>query len=249
MNSIIYLINNYIDEIMLEYQITTINKDFTSKKSENILDTKVLNEEINLKCISNLSSKPKLLGAGYFGKVYEIDNKTVAKISQLATYSRFTSNLMDKMKQEYTISKKAGLLGIVPEVYNHFICRTDNGYFHILLMENLKTKGAQTFEKWLSKNKNERKQQLMLNKIQDKVNLLHKNNIIHKDIKDDNIMVLKDKSIRIIDFGLSNTKKNLMKTSIEFELKTVQWMINKNISVKTYVINKLIENNEIKLIV
>ena len=40
------------------------------------------------------------------------------------------------------------------------------------------------------------------------LNHCHAQNIVHRDIKPDNIMITKDDTVRLIDFGLSKASKN-----------------------------------------
>ncbi len=252
--SLFNIINQYTDEILLEYQMKTVNKDISNKNPKNILDTQVLYQNINLECVPNLTNKSKILGSGAFGTVYEIDSKTAVKISKIhyEKESNQKINLMEKIKLEYLISKKAGDLEIGPKVFSHLICKNDNGFFHIILMENLQKKGTKTLTEWLNKNKTEIKRQSILKKIKQKVDKLHKHNIIHSDIWSNNILVLENKNdidIRIIDFGLSKTKTHLMKKEIENDYINLKYMIHENISMKDYIINRLLENQQIKLIV
>ena len=41
------------------------------------------------------------------------------------------------------------------------------------------------------------------------INHCHAHNIVHRDIKPDNIMITDDDSVRLIDFGLSKAHKGL----------------------------------------
>ena len=40
------------------------------------------------------------------------------------------------------------------------------------------------------------------------INHCHALNVVHRDIKPDNIMITENDSVRLIDFGLAKAKKN-----------------------------------------
>ncbi len=251
-NTILLLIEDYIDEILLEYQIKNIkNKNIsTGNKIINLLDADKTDENFETKCVD--SNKLKLIGTGYFGKVFEFNKTKAVKIKNITRLFQINNkpdNLIKIIKNEYNISKKAGKLNVGPKIYNHFICKTDIGYYHIIYMENIKN--SITLTDWLKKKRSENSKKLILDKIEEKIKILHKNNIIHHDIYGDNILIIKKPKIdiKIIDYGISYNSKTLIEKEKYIEYKNLKFLLNIRVSITDYIINKLLENNEIKILI
>lgn len=246
--NIIDVLRQYTNTILIDYQLKSTNiKDITSKK---LIDIMNADSSADIDCV-NIKNK-KMLGQGSFGRVYKIDTNKLVKIININTlyaHNNNPNNLREIIDYEYNIAKKAGEIGVGPQIYNHFICKSDSGYYHIMYMENIKN--STTLTVWLEKKKNQKLKDEILKKIKIKLEKLHSNNIIHHDIWSDNILVVKKKNnnfdVVIIDYGLAHSGANIIKTEKDREYKNLKYLISNNINIYNYVIDKLLENKEIKI--
>ena len=245
--NIISVLREYINNILVEYQLKSMKvKDITSKNLINILN---VDSSTDIDCV-DIKNK-KLIGRGSNGSVYKLDASTLVKIININTLYSYNNNT-DKLKEiidsEYNIAKKAGDIGVGPKVYNHFICKSDSGYYHIIYMENIKN--STTLTSWLEKKTNQKNKEELLNKIKIKLRKLHDNNIIHRDMWSDNILVVKKKNnfdIVIIDYGFAQVQDNILKLEKNREYNSLKYLINNNINIYNFIIDKLLENKELKI--
>ena len=92
-------------------------------------------------------------------------------------------------------------------------------------MEYIKGKTLSEYQYNHKLNKQEK------NKLNNKIDKLHKLNIYHRDLHKSNIMVIKKYNkidFMIIDFGFSNEKKNIIKQLKERNKKIINKYINNN---------------------
>lgn len=151
-------------------------------------------------------TKGKFLGKGGFAKCYEfqcINNKRIyaAKIVSKANLSK--SSAKQKLKSEIKIHKSLFHKHIVK--FEHVFEDNDNVY---ILLELCKCK---TLNDIMKKRKiiTELEVKYFLDQILKAVNFMHKNKIIHRDLKLGNLFLNEDMEIKIGDFGLA--------TIIEFQ--------------------------------
>jgi tRNA A-37 threonylcarbamoyl transferase component Bud32 len=85
----------------------------------------------------------------------------------------------------------------------------DDEYYSVIYMELIK---GVPLETWLNGNPSTKEIKIVIDKIRLKKNLLHRNNIFHNDLHDENIMVITDGTldIRIIDFGMALSSKTVL---------------------------------------
>ena len=164
----------------------------------------------------------KLIGSGAYGKVYEaydkINKKNVA-IKIVTLYEKekelkkelFTRILYEKEKELekelFTrISYEISYLKLFNNPYiitlNECFCVNNNVYIVTELMEN----NLLTIIKTVPNLTNEH-YKIILYQLLCGLQYLHSSNIIHRDMKPDNILINDDSTIKICDFGL--VRKNL----------------------------------------
>jgi tRNA A-37 threonylcarbamoyl transferase component Bud32 len=91
--------------------------------------------------------------------------------------------------------------------FDHEAKHVRSGYnFYAILLKYLPEEKFQTIDEYLRNLKNHRRKRILAEKLRRRVDKLHKLNMAHGDIKEQNIMVRETKQgigLRLIDFGLS----------------------------------------------
>ena len=159
----------------------------------------------------------KCLGKGAFGEVYLTSKQGFKqKFATKKIDKKFTQNPRSKkyLENEINILKEIDHPNIIKLVEVH-----ESSQFYYLVMELCNGGGlAECLEEYQKKNKKpfpEEIVQYLMKQIVDGINYLHKNKILHRDIKLDNILVNFDSEedkktknmlkakVKIIDFGFA----------------------------------------------
>lgn len=135
------------------------------------------------------TEKKKVLGKGAYGKVYQHSKTRALKVVNKKHFD----------KNEFLINYVLGEAKIAPKVYN--IERCDNNV-HIV-MQKIDT----TLDKWLMKQRSAKSKTKAYTKIIELIKKMHDMNIVHGDIKSDNIGKIGSRWV-LIDFGHSFYKSN-----------------------------------------
>lgn len=150
----------------------------------------------------------KWIGKGSYAKVYKGFNKqtnqpvAIKKIS----FKDLPENVKSRTMVEVQILETLNHPNII-KLYGH---KFDNDY--LFLITEYCNGGELT--KWIKNNNNPDETLQVIKQIMEGMNYLHQNNIIHRDIKPQNIL-LSDSTVKICDFGFSKEIKdelNMMKT-------------------------------------
>ena len=160
----------------------------------------------------------KLLGAGSYGSVYLAKSKFSNNESEHVAIKKF--QLHDKkaylsFKNEIKIFKKIKSDYLV-KILDYY---RDSRYMY-LVMEYAEKGDLEQYIRSAYKRKNKIDTKFIdtvIYQITEGLNTLHKNNIIHRDIKSSNILVFNDNLVKITDFGVSKLLENnnlLANTSI-----------------------------------
>ena len=152
-----------------------------------------------------LNSKYKiidLIGEGGFGKTYKVFNKENNEIYVIKQIS-----LKDKDLEK--ILKEAEILSSIhnDNIVKYFESFIDDKYFYIV-MEYCQ---GLDLKKYINKYKKEKNNKRINPNVIYKyiidickgLNEIHANNVIHRDIKPDNLLITEDNKIKICDFGIS----------------------------------------------
>lgn len=177
-------------------------------------------EELNKNLNFNLLD---LINEGSYGKVYKSDDEKLA-------IKKILSNIHDNnlIKNEINIldliNKKGGHPNIIK--YNNYYIYDDNYY---IITEYIK--GNTLYDEILNKKFNTNEIINLIKQLSLALLFLHNNNIIHCDIKPENIIIKKNLELKLIDFGsanLNNNKVSHMNYTIAFVSPEV--LIEKNIT-------------------
>ncbi len=248
-NTYVKLIKPYIDDALLNRQLNHYNYN-VKNVSENVTNT----YPPLLKCITEKIDRNNFIGSGLYGSVYKISEEIAVKFASLASYQReisYCKNDVGKcVREEVALSRKAGLLGVGPKIYDHFLCKVkDDEYYSVIYMELIK---GVPLETWFNSNPTIREIEKVREKIRLKKNLLHRNNIFHNDLHDENIMVITNGSldIKIIDFGMAISSKSLLLKEKLYDNSSINSIFEKKKLLKApsdallyyYVVYNLIKN-------
>ena len=151
-------------------------------------------------CMKKLVVKKKI-GQGFYGNVFEIDDKKVVKIIKFEG-----KQPMKNFIQEVEMMKKSATIGIGPKVFDHYTCCQHFGScFGIIIMEYI---NGSTLRDWTAKPHGKKTKDEMLNKIRAAIQKLHAHSIFHNDLHNTNILIAKNGNVKIIDYGYATGKAN-----------------------------------------
>jgi predicted Ser/Thr protein kinase len=234
---------NQIMYCITKNEIKSINAKFKDTSKD------LVSEGDGMKCLEKPLKVKKLLGEGFFGKVYEVDKKTVVKIVKVNLGNKRRFNI-DNVKSELELSKKAGKLGVGPKVYNVYTCCDGLICYYVIYMEFIKGK---TLWQWLSGKRTDEEKQNVKLLLQKKLRILHKNNIVHSDVHGDNIIVISErnkvKDLVIIDYGLAINKSNvkLQDYNIDWIFRDLNKDQIKYHEITDYVLKRMLDNEDVKI--
>lgn len=153
----------------------------------------------------------KSIGEGTFGKVHlGIHNLTQEKVAikVLEKAKILEQDDIERINREIKFLKKLKNINII-KIYE-IIETKSNVYF---IMEH--APGGELFNYIVSKKKLEEKEaSFFFAQIVHALDFIHKHNIVHRDVKPENMLLTENNTIKLIDFGLSNqyNKGGLLKT-------------------------------------
>ena len=196
-------------------------------------------------------NKIKIIGSGYYGTTYSCyknSKKYAIKLQkynyEYGTLETFINSIVSEYNKLNKLNKTECHF-FVPKVYDIIFIfnESSSSLYSIIIMEFI---NGITLKKYIDK-----KGKLSItdkNKLDSNLNKLHKFGIFHRDLHNENIMVVKKGktyNFIFIDFGSSKTKKNLKNNSLK--------IISNNIIKEKYKliyisINNVITNKMISLI-
>jgi len=147
-------------------------------------------------------SKAKRIGAGGFGKIYLIKHKVDGK-KYAAKYQKLTSPKMEKLvHDEATFLKDLSEGKRIVDIYDYY----EKDRHSLLVLEYLE--GGELFAKVGASNYDltEEKCKKFVIELLKALNFLHERQIIHLDLKPQNVMMKSKRDefkIKLIDFGLA----------------------------------------------
>ena len=147
-----------------------------------------------------------MLGAGAFGKVFHTQNKHDASFE-------VAIKVLDKVKLADSINSIMNEVAILnaldhPNIVKYYETYNDEKFIY-LVMEYIS--GKPLFEKIIEQPSNmfsEDQAAQYMRQLFQAINHCHAQEIVHRDIKPDNIMINANNTVRLIDFGLSKESIN-----------------------------------------
>jgi serine/threonine protein kinase len=145
----------------------------------------------------------KMLGTGSAGEVYRAQDKNLGRTVAIKLLTEQTASLDTELRRRFVQEAKAASALNHPNILTVFEAGQYQGLDY-MVMEYVE---GQTLREYLKKGKPSFSNLLNI-AIQMCVALesAHAANIIHRDIKPDNIMIRKDGLVKLLDFGLAKIK-------------------------------------------
>ena len=189
-----------------------------------------LNDQIQIRSKYRISHK--MIGKGAFAEVYK-GNLTSDKNTKVAIKWYKKKRLFDK--EIKAIKDEVNVLSTLdhPNIVKLHEVFQDEKYIYIV-MEYLK---GRTLSDWLTKNEkpmSEEEATYVIHQLVSAISYWHSNNIVHRDIKLDNIIIDDNLKITLIDFGLSKnfSKSKIMKSTTGSPLFMAPEVLHKKYSNK-----------------
>jgi predicted Ser/Thr protein kinase len=212
-------------------------------------------EEFNA-CLQKVRGNTKVLGQGYYGKVFDVPTdacftkvpkavkRVAVKVENLK--SDYDSNqTADRVSEATHIAKKAAALGIGPKMYDSFVTVNKDGVVQIIKIFEIVDGSS-----WQNATWTPAKKQQALKSLEDAIQLMNKNGIIHHDLHTGNVMVTDEGKVYIIDYDLAKmAAKEEQNRIAAFNQTKSQWEPKGAASNKgvRYIYDKLVEDGSIVL--
>jgi len=136
----------------------------------------------------------KMIGKGGFGATYLARDRSM--FDQFRAIKEIPSEFCDEKEDEFLtfLSHPS-----IPKLYERF----NSGKFHYSVMEFIEGESVEEKVKLRSNGLPEAQILKLAEQIFDVLSYIHSQNVIHRDLKPDNILIRKDGSISLIDFGIA----------------------------------------------
>jgi serine/threonine protein kinase len=120
-------------------------------------------------------------------------------------------SIQDKKDQEHLLSEIKILQTIEHPNLVKFFEFFESDHYYLIVMEYIE---GETLSQLINSNSvlTECQARRIFTQLIELTSFLHQNNIFHRDIKPDNIIVQPDLNIKLIDFGLSSSNPNFLST-------------------------------------
>ena len=153
-----------------------------------------------------------IIGRGGFGKVWKVKSKKTNKCYALKQMSKV--KIIDK-KSIKSINSERELLSKIynPFIVNMYYAFQDDKYLYLVM--DLMSGGDLRYHISMHKKFSEEQTRFFICGITLSLEYIHQNNIIHRDVKPENLVLDENGYIRLTDFGIAkiNTRDNSSETS------------------------------------
>jgi predicted Ser/Thr protein kinase len=207
-------------------------------------------------CVENVKEKTKVLGQGYYGKVFNVPaNPCIKHLPKGVKHIGVKVESLkpdvdenqtpDRLKEVTMIAKKAGMLQIGPKMYDSFVTVGDDGLVQIIKVFEIIDGTSWMNTEW----KSEKAKKNALEKVTKLIHQMNKAGIIHHDLHSGNVMISKTGRVYIIDFDLAKLVENEESDRLSSFTGLNSWGPKGVLSDKgiQYIYTKLIENGSIKV--
>lgn len=155
----------------------------------------------------------KKIGSGGMGNVYQArDNRLdrIVAVKILKTEFNNDENFVRKFRRESLAAASISHPNIV-SIYDVGVDEIDGGKFYYIVMEYV---DGSTLKEFIKEHGPLSEKQAVNYSIQiaEALKVAHKNNIVHRDIKSQNIMITSDNRVKVTDFGIARMAGNTTMT-------------------------------------
>ena len=177
---------------------------------------------VQVQCQTGTWALLKTVGAGSMGKVKLAKNQETGEQAAIKIVPRYSSeehkNEADRIRAEHSKEVRTQREAAIVTLVNHpYICgmrdvlKTHHHWYMVFEYVN----GGQMLDYIISHGRLKEKQARKFGRqIASALDYCHRNSIVHRDLKIENILISKTGDIKIIDFGLSNlfSPRSILKT-------------------------------------
>jgi len=152
-------------------------------------------------CIAGMRAMQRL-GSGAYGTVFDVGKGRVAKVIQMFQPRGRNRTARELFDSEVDMMKRAARLGVGPSLHDSYACCSKFGAcYGIIVMDRVK---GVTLREWLnSRNHTPTQLERIRDALQHAIEKLHKGGVYHNDLHPGNVIVVNNRDIRIIDYGMA----------------------------------------------
>jgi len=202
--------NNIINKLQQKkiINVNSINIDETKS-----IIIKLLSNELNNNQIENYNNY-ELIGNGSFSKVYKMFNPidqinyAIKKIQIDDNYDQILFEVRSMAKLNHTNIVRYHTSWIESDIINNNMI-TYNGFSNKYIFIQMELCKCNLYEYLLNNDLSYNDKIIIIKQILNGLKYIHENEILHRDLKLENIFVALDNSIKIGDFGLATTIYNI----------------------------------------
>lgn len=151
-------------------------------------------------CIAGMRVGQRL-GSGAYGAVFDVGKGRVTKLIQLFQPRGRNRGAREVFDSEVDMMKRAARLGVGPAVHDSYACCSKFGAcYGVIVMDRVK---GVTLREWLNGQRTPKQIETVREALLGAIEKLHKGGVYHNDLHPGNIIVVNNKEIRIIDYGMA----------------------------------------------
>lgn len=219
------MVEHYLTSLFLEYEVSSETKPESDQDSLTLEKNSSNVKQASLEAFSTL----KVIGKGSYGKVFLVEHKETKKVYAMKVLKK--AAILDERGKERVITERDIIMQIKHPfiVRLHYSFQTEKKLFFILDFLN----GGDLYTHIVTGGKfSEKRARFYTAELILALDHLHKNGIVYRDLKPQNIIIDSDGHIKLTDFGLSKT--NFEQDQTHTICGTIKYIAPETISGKQY---------------